>query len=103
MKNFYPLPPPIKVDALPPWGTPHPTPSPLKNKAPLLKSKVSFQEVIPGKKKKIIGIWDEYWCFTHKTSWTKMTKIPQERNFLTSNIQNFVSKVNEFVCKYCIT
>ena len=98
---FYPLPPPIKADALPPWGTPTPPHPHLKIKPPLLKSKVSFQEVIPGKKK--IGICDEYLCFTHKTHWAKMTKIPQKRNFLTWNIQNFVSKVNEFVCKYCIT
>ena len=98
---FTPSPHPSKL-MLYPHGAPPTPPHPhLKIKPPLLKSKVSFQEVIPGKKK--IGICDEYLCFTHKTHWAKMTKIPQKRNFLTWNIQNFVSKVNEFVCKYCIT
>ena len=50
---------------------------PLTEKQPQLKSEALFQEMIPWKKKN--------------------RKIPQERDFLTWRIQNFVRKVTQFV------
>ena len=101
---FAPSPHPSKLMPYPHGAPPTPPHPHLKIKPPYWRVKCPSRKwFLEKNKKKIIGIWDEYWCFTHKTHWTKMTKIPQERNFLTSNIQNFVSKVNEFVCKYCIT
>ena len=38
-----------------------------------------------------------------KQYWKKMIEIPQKRDFLTWNIQNFVRKVKQFVRKSYIT
>ena len=38
-----------------------------------------------------------------KQHWKKMAEIPQKGDFLTWSIQNVVSKVKQFVRKYCIT
>ena len=60
---------------------------PLKNNPPL-KSEDPFQEMFSGKKKEksetVINT-----CVSVKT---KMAEIPQERDFLTCSIQNFVKK-----------
>ena len=84
----------IKTDALP-WGTPPKLkmkPPQLKNTSPLppLKSEAPLQEMIP-----VINTW----VLIIKQHWQKMAEIPQEHDFLTWNIQNFVEKVKQFVRK----
>ena len=76
--------------------SPHPQPP--------LKSEVTFQEMIPRKKKpqKLETVINT--CVSIiKQPWKKMVEIPWKRDFLAWNIQNFVRKVKQFVRKYYIT
>ena len=80
---------PLKIESTLNWK---PNPSPLK-------SKTTFQEIIPRKKTQksetVINTW--------VSLWKKMAKIPQTRGFLSWSIQNFVKKNKQFARKYCIT
>ena len=74
----------------------------LKNTPPSLKSEAPFQEVIPRKNpKKLETVINTCVSFI-KLHWQKMVENPQECDFLTWSIQNFVRKVKQFVRKYYI-
>ena len=97
---------PIKTNA-PHGAPPHPA---RKNEAPTEKqpppywkvkppSKKWFLEKKPKKSETVINIR----VSIIKQHWKKMAEIPQECNFFTWSIQNFVRKVKQFVRKYYIT
>ena len=67
-----------------------------------MKSKASFQEIIPRKKKPKSETVINTCVSLIKQHWKKMTKIPQKRDFLTWSIQNFIRKVKQFVSKYYV-
>ena len=92
-------PPPIKTDF------PHGTPLPTEKQPPPHHWKVKpasrkwFLEKNLEKSETVINI-----CVSIiKQHWKKMPEIPQERDFLTWSIQNFVKKVKKFVRKIYIT
>ena len=72
--------------------------------SPPLKSKAPFQEMIlrKRKQKKMETVINTYVSLI-KQHWKKMAEIPQECDFLTWSIQNFVRKVKQFFRKYYIT
>ena len=92
----------------PSWGTPPPLHVKMKpqlkiNPPPYWKvkppSRKWFLEKKPKKSETVINI-----CVSIiKQHWKKMAEIPQECNFFTWSIQNFVRKVKQFVRKYYIT
>ena len=88
-------PPPAHKNEAPNWKTPPPPPH-WKVKPP---SKKWFLEKNQKKSETVINI-----CVSIiKQHWKKMAEIPQECNFFTWSIQNFVRKVKQFVRKYYIT
>ena len=110
-----PPPPPIlwvflkismKTDAPPP-PMEHP---PLKNEAPqtekqspTLKSETSSRKWFLGKNLEKSETVIDTCVSIIKQHWKKMVEIPQEHDFLTWSIQNFVRKGKQFVRKYYIT
>ena len=68
-----------------------------------MKSKAPFQEIIlrKRKQKKMETVINTYVSLI-KQHWKKMAEIPQECDFLTWSIQNFVRKEKQFVRKYYI-
>ena len=95
---------PIKTDAPPPQrGIPH-LKIKLRNWKTTLHCKAKppsrkwFLEKNPEKSEAVINT-----CVSViKQHWKKMAQIPQEHDFLTCSIQNFVRKVKQFAWKYCI-
>ena len=88
-----PPPTPAHKNKAPNWKT---TPPQWKVKPPYRKW---FLEKKPKKSETVINT-----CVSIiKQHWKKMAEIPQECNFFTWSIQNFVRKVKQFVRKYYIT
>ena len=79
---------------MPPAPPSKPMKSPqLKNKPPALKSEVPFQEIIPTKNPYKSETVIKTCVLIIKQQWKKMAEIPQEHDFLTWSIQNFLRKV----------